>query len=139
MRPGKKILTYVVIFHRLAVCTFFIPYLSSPTTRPRWHQRPVHHDTIRLGIRVSIMNLLVNLPLALLVYKIVSRPVAIRPMIYSASFPWPWQFWSMCPWNNLPTPQKTEPAPSWAPLVAGIINGFCYSVVLRSGSEYRRA
>ena len=67
-----------------------------------------------LGIRVSIMNLLVNLPLALLVYKIVSRPVAIRSMIYSASFSLALAVLEHVPLNNLPTPQKTEPAPSWA-------------------------
>lgn len=115
MRPGKKILTYVVIFLTAWLSALsYILFVFPNNFAPAGINGLCTMIQYALGIRVSIMNLLVNLPLALLVYKIVSRPVAIRSMIYSASFPWPWQFWSMCPWNNLPTPQKTEPAPSWA-------------------------
>ena len=87
MRPGKKILTYVVIFLTAWLSALsYILFVFPNNFAPAGINGLCTMIQYALGIRVSIMNLLVNLPLALLVYKIVSRPVAIRSMIYSASF-----------------------------------------------------
>ena len=136
MRPGKKILTYVVIFLTAWLSALsYILFVFPNNFAPAGINGLCTMIQYALGIRVSIMNLLVNLPLALLVYKIVSRPVAIRSMIYSASFSLALAVLEHVPLEQFAYATENGTSTILGPLVAGIINGFCYSVVLRSGSN----
>ncbi|MFR8872866.1 MAG: YitT family protein [Oscillospiraceae bacterium] len=87
-----------------------------------------------LGIRVSVLNLLVNIPLALLVFKLVSRPLAIRSLAYTLAFSLALAILERVPLEQFAYATENGTSTILGPVVAGIINGFCYSVVMRGGS-----
>lgn len=79
------------------------------------------------GITVSSLNMIINIPLALLVYKYCSKTIAVRSMTYVLCF----SFWlSVLDYIDLSAfAYYTETGTSTilGPLVAGIINGTVYS------------
>lgn len=86
------------------------------------------------GISVSSMNLLINLPLAFLVYKKVSRSIAVRSMTYVLAFS---AFLTLLEYIDLSAfayATDTGTSTILGPLVAGIVNGSCYSQLAQGGA-----
>ena len=86
------------------------------------------------GINVGYMSLLINIPLALLVLWKVGRSVAVRGMLYVVSFS---VFLLLLERVDLARfAYETENGTSkiLGPLVAGIINGCCYSLLVSCAS-----
>lgn len=86
------------------------------------------------GISVSSMNLLINIPLAVMVYLKVSKSIAVRSMVYVLSFSF---FLTMLEYIDLsPFAYATETGTSTilGPLVAGIVNGSVYSQLAQGGA-----
>lgn len=135
MKVEKKILTYVVII--LVACLSALSYqlfVFPNKFAPAGLNGLCTMVQYLTGVKVSVMNLLVNIPLALVVFRKVSRPLAIRSMIYTICFSL-----ALLVLENVPLDQfayATENGTSiiLGPVVAGLINGFCYSVVVRGGS-----
>ena len=86
----KKILTYAVIVLIAVIAAlnyeiFIFPNRFAPAGLNGICTMIQHI----FGISVGYMSLLINIPLAILVFFKVSKPLAVRSMVYVVSFPWP--------------------------------------------------
>ena len=86
------------------------------------------------GINVGYLNLLINLPLAFLVYKKVSRSIAVRSMTYVLSFSLALTLLEHMDLSAFAYSTETGTSKIMGPLVGGIIMGYCYSVLAKSSA-----
>ena len=86
------------------------------------------------GVSVGYLSLLVNVPLAIWCYVEVSKPLAIRSMVYVVVFSVALLVLDKV--DLTPIAYSTENGTSriMGPLVAGIIMGFCYSVLIKASA-----
>lgn len=84
------------------------------------------------GIRVGYLSLLINIPLAIAAFFKVSRSLALRTMVYVAVFSVALLLLDHV--DLSPFAYATDSSPILGPLVAGIINGACYSLLLRASA-----
>ena len=136
MKHGKLILTYVVIL--MTACLSAVSYelfVFPNRFAPAGLNGICTMIQELTGLRVSMLNLVVNIPLALLVFKLVSKPLAIRSMVYTLGFSFALAILeNYVPLERFAYSTDNGTSTILGPLVAGIINGFCYSVVVRGGS-----
>ena len=86
------------------------------------------------GINVGYMSLLINLPLAFWVYKEVSKPLAIRSMIYVVVFSVGLVLLDYVDLSAFAYATENGTSKIMGPLVGGIIMGYCYSVLAKSSA-----
>ena len=86
------------------------------------------------GISVGYLSLLINIPLALWVYKEVSKPLAVRSMVYVVFFSVGLLVFDHVDLSAFAYSTDTGTSKILGPLVAGIIMGFGYSVLVRSSA-----
>lgn len=86
------------------------------------------------GISVSSLNLVINLPLAFLVYKKVSRSIAVRSMTYVLSFSLWLTVLDCLDLSSFAYATDTGTSTILGPLVAGIVNGSVYSQLAQGGA-----
>ena len=86
------------------------------------------------GINVGYMSLLINLPLAFWVYKEVSKPLAIRSMIYVVVFSVGLVLLEHVDLSAFAYSTENGTSKIMGPLVGGIIMGYCYSVLAKSSA-----
>lgn len=86
------------------------------------------------GISIGYLNLLVNVPLALLVYKKVSKPLAVRSMLYVISFSLAILLFDRVDLSPFYYSTENGTSKILGPLTAGIIMGFCYSVLIKASA-----
>ena len=86
------------------------------------------------GISVSSLNLVINLPLAFLVYKKVSRSIAVRSMTYVLSFSLWLTVLDCLDLSAFAYATDTGTSTILGPLVAGIVNGSVYSQLAQGGA-----
>ena len=86
------------------------------------------------GISVSSMNLLINLPLALWVYKAVSKAIAVRSMVYVLTFSAALSILEAIDISALAYATDTGTSTILGPLVAGILSGSVYSLLAQAGA-----
>lgn len=86
------------------------------------------------GISVGYLSLLINIPLALWVYKSVSKPLALRSMVYVVFFSVGLLVFDHVDLSAFAYSTDTGTSKILGPLVAGIIMGFGYSVLVRSSA-----
>ena len=86
------------------------------------------------GISVGYMSLLINLPLAIWVYKEVSKPLAIRSMIYVVGFSVSLVILDHLDLSAFAYATENGTSKIMGPLVGGIVMGFCYSVLAKSSA-----
>lgn len=86
------------------------------------------------GISVGYLSLLINIPLALWVYKSVSKPLALRSMVYVVFFSVGLLVFDHVDLSTFAYSTDTGTSKILGPLVAGIIMGFGYSVLVRSSA-----
>ena len=135
MKAGKKVLTYVAIILTAGLSALSYELVLCPNEfAPAGINGLCTMVQYALGIRVSVLNLLVNIPLALLVFKLVSRPLAIRSLAYTLAFSLALAILERVPLEQFAYATENGTSTILGPVVAGIINGFCYSVVMRGGS-----
>jgi uncharacterized membrane-anchored protein YitT (DUF2179 family) len=84
------------------------------------------------GISVGYMSLLINIPLAILVFFKVSKPLAIRSMVYVATFSLALLVLDEVDLSRFA--YATDSSVILGPLVAGIIYGSCYSLLVRASA-----
>ena len=85
------------------------------------------------GIRVGYLSLLINIPLAITAFFKVSRSLALRTMVYVAVFSVALLLLDHVDLSLFA--YSTDSSPILGPLVAGIINGACYSLLLRASAH----
>ncbi len=85
------------------------------------------------GISVGYLSLVINIPLALLVYFRVSKPLAIRSMVYVVAFSVGLLVLDHVDLTRFAYATDTGTSAILGPLVGGIIYGACYSQLIRTG------
>ncbi len=83
------------------------------------------------GISVGYLSLLINVPLAVLVYIFVSKPLALRSMVYVVTFSVGLLVLDHVDLSMFHYATETGTSTILGPLVAGIIFGYCYSILVR--------
>ena len=86
------------------------------------------------GISMGYLSLLVNIPLAILVYFLVSKSLAVRSMVYVLSFSLFLVVLGKLDLSAFAYSTENGTSAILGPLVAGIINGSCASVLIRSSA-----
>ena len=135
MKKAKKALTYAVIVGIAMVVAlnyqiFVFPNKFAPSGL-NGICTMIQYVT---GINIGYLSLLINIPLALYVYFQVSKPLAVRSMVYVVTFSLVSLVFDYV--DVTPYAYYTESGTSaiLGPLVAGIIFGRCYSLLLKASA-----
>ncbi len=131
----KKVWTYFVIVGIALICAlnyelFVFPNAFAPSGLNGICTMIQH----LLGIRVGYMSLIINVPLALLVFFKVSKPLAMRSMVYVLTFSVALLVLDQVDLSGLAYETENGTSTILGPLVAGIISGFCNSVLYRASA-----
>lgn len=86
------------------------------------------------GISVGYLSLLINVPLAIWVYLEVSKPVAIRSMVYVVTFSVAILILDHVDLSSFAYSTENGTSKILGPLVAGIIMGYCYNLLIRASA-----
>ena len=86
------------------------------------------------GISVGYLSLLVNIPLAIWCYIEVSKPVALRSMVYVLVFSVALLVLDHVDLSAFAYSTANGTSKILGPLVAGIIMGYCYNLLMRSSA-----
>ena len=86
------------------------------------------------GISVGYLSLLINLPLAIWCYIEVSRPAAIRSMVYVVVFSVALLILDHVDLSVIAYSTENGTSRIMGPLVAGIIMGYCYSILIKASA-----
>lgn len=132
----KKILTYTVIVAMAGVTAlnyelFIFPNRFAPAGLSGLCTMFQHLT----GISMGYMNLLLNIPLAVLVYRKVSRTLAVRALTYVACFSVFLMLLDHVDLSALAYSTENGTSAILGPLAGGIINGACFSVLLQASAH----
>ena len=86
------------------------------------------------GVSVGYLSLIINLPLAIWCYIEVSKPVAIRSMVYVVIFSVALLVLDRVDLSAFAYSTENGTSKIMGPLVAGIVMGFCYSVLIKASA-----
>ena len=86
------------------------------------------------GISVGYLSLLINIPLAIAVFCKVSRPLALRSMTYVLVFSASLVILDYVDLSSFAYATENGTSTILGPLVAGVITGACYSLLVRGGA-----
>ena len=133
MIKAKKVLTYIVIALIAVVCALSYQLFIFPNKfAPAGLAGLCTMVQYVFGINVGYLSLIINIPLAIWVYFAVSKPLAVRSMVYVVVFS-----------LGLVVLEKVDlSALAYAsgnsailgPLVGGGINGACYAQLLKASA-----
>lgn len=130
----KKILTYLMIAAMAFLCAVSYQLFVFPN-----HFAPAGLNGLCtmiqyvFGVSIGYLNLLINVPLALIVFFVVSKPQALRSMAYTLAFS---VFTLILEKVDLSAfAYSTGSSAVLAPVVAGIITGFASGVIFRTGAN----
>ena len=135
MNRAKKVLTYAIIMAIAAVCAlnyqlFVLPNKFAPSGLNGICTMIQYVS----GVNIGYLNMLVNFPLALLVYFLVSKPLAVRSMVYVLTFSVVSVMFEYVDTSRFAYYTETGPSAILGPLVAGIIFGGCSALLLRASA-----
>ena len=136
MKIVKKILTYVVIILLAVLCAlsfqlFIYPNEFAPSGLTGICTM-VQHLT---GVSVGYLSLLINIPLAIWVYFGVNRSLALRSSVYIFTFSLALLAFEKMDLSAFAYATDTGTSAILGPLVAGIIFGTCYCLLVRLSSN----
>ena len=86
------------------------------------------------GINVGYLSLLINVPLALWCYFTVSKPVALRSMVYVLTFSVGLVLLDYVDLSGFAYVTENGTSKILGPLVAGIIQGYVYSILVKASA-----
>lgn len=131
----KKIITYIVIVLIALVCALNYQLFVFPN---RFAPAGLNGICTMLqylfGINVGYMSLLINIPLAVAVYLLVSKPLAVRSMVYVVTFSVALLVLERVDLSRFAYATNTGTSTIMGPLVAGIVNGSCYSMLVKASA-----
>lgn len=135
MKTAKKVLTYGVIMGIAAICAlnyavFIFPNRFAPSGL-NGICTMIQYIT---GINIGYLSLLINIPFAIAVYVLVSKPLAIRSMVYVVTFSVASVLLEYVDLSYFVYYTETGTSTILGPLVAGIIFGSCYAMLLRASA-----
>lgn len=132
MSTMKKVLTYLVIIGIALVAAlnyeiFVFPNRFAPAGLNGICTMIQHV----FGISVGYLSLVINIPLAIWVYFAVSKPLAVRSMVYVGTFSLGLLILDRIDLSAFYYVTETGTSTILGPLVAGIIWGGCYSMLVQ--------
>ena len=131
----KKVLTYLVIIGIALVAALNYELFIFPNSfAPAGLNGLCTMFQYVTGISVGYLSLLINIPLALLVYFKVSKPLALRSMVYVMVFSVGLLVLDRVDLSAIAYETDTGTSTILGPLVAGIIYGGCYSLLVRASA-----
>ena len=135
MKTAKKVLTYGVIMGIAVICAlnyqlFIFPNRFAPSGL-NGICTMIQYVT---GINIGYLSMLINVPLALWVFFYVSKPLAIRSMVYVMTFSVVSVMFDYVDMSAFAYYTETGTSSILGPLVAGIIFGACYAMLLRASA-----
>ena len=135
MKRMKKVLTYGVIMIIAFICAlnyemFIFPNRFAPAGL-NGICTMIQHIT---GISIGYLSLLINIPLAVWVYLQVSKPLAIRSMVYVVTFSVSAVILDYVDISAFVYYTENGNSAILGPLVAGIIFGGCYALLLKASA-----
>lgn len=86
------------------------------------------------GIRVGYLSLLINIPLAIWCYIEVSKPMALRSMVYVVTFSLGLLLLDHVDLSSFAYATENGTSKILGPLVSGIIQGYSYSMLIKASS-----
>ena len=135
MTTAKKILTYAVIVAIAVICALNYEIFIFPNRfAPAGLNGICTMIQYIFGINIGYMSLVINIPLALAVYFLVSKPLAIRSMVYVGTFSITVILLDYVDLSNFVYYTETGTSAILGPLVAGIIFGGCYALLLQASA-----
>ena len=135
MVKAKKILTYFVIMFIAVICALNYELFVFPNRfAPAGLNGICTMIQYIFGINIGYLSLLINVPLALLVFFLVSKPLAIRSMVYVGTFSVSAILLDYLDLSNFVYYTETGTSAILGPLVAGIIFGGCYALLLQASA-----
>ncbi len=135
MRVVKKVLTYgIIAVIALAASVnyelFVFPNQFAPSGLNGICTMIQHVS----GISVGYLSLLINVPLALWVYFTVSKPIAMRSMVYVVTFSIGLLILDHVDLSAFAYATDNGTSKILGPLVAGIIQGYVYSILMKASA-----
>ena len=135
MNAAKKVWTYLVIAFVALISAvnyelFVFPNQFAPSGL-NGICTMIQHVT---GISVGYLSLLINVPLAIWCYLEVSKPVAIRSMVYVVTFSVGLLVLDFVDLSAFAYATENGTSKILGPLVAGIIQGYCYSILAKASA-----
>jgi len=86
------------------------------------------------GISVGYLSLLINIPLAIWCYVEVSKPIALRSMVYVVMFSLALLVLDKVDLSPIAYSTENGTSRILGPLTAGIVMGFCYGVLIKASA-----
>ena len=88
------------------------------------------------GINIGYLSLAVNIPLAIAVYFLVSKPLAIRAMTFNGLLSLFLIVFEYVDFSAFAYATETGTSALLGPVVGGIIGGWCGSILIRGGAHF---
>jgi uncharacterized membrane-anchored protein YitT (DUF2179 family) len=132
MRNFRKVMTYLVIVIIALIAAvnyeiFVFPNKFAPSGLNGLCTMVQH----LAGISVGFLSLIINIPLAIWVYFEISKPLAVRSMVYVVTFSVAILILDRVDLSAFYYVTETGTSAILGPLVAGIIWGGCYSLLVQ--------
>ena len=133
MKKFTKLLTYLALIAMALICAVSFELFIFPN-----HFAPAGLTGLCtmvqyiFDINVGYLSLIINIPLAIWVYLKVSRPLAVRSMVYVVTFSLALVLLDYVDLSRFA--YSTGNSAILGPLVGGIINGACYAQLLKASA-----
>ena len=135
MKAFRKVLTYLMIGGIALLCALNYQLFVFPNKfAPAGLNGICTMIQYVFGISVGYLSLLINIPLAILVLRKVGKSMAFRGMLYVVSFSLFLILLEKLDLSRFAYETANGTSKILGPLVAGIINGVCYSLLVRYSS-----
>lgn len=135
MKLAKKVLTYGVIMALAVIAAFNYEIFIFPNRfAPSGLNGICTMIQYLSGINIGYLSFLINVPLAIAVYILVSKPLAIRSLFYVITFSVVSVLLDYVDTSRFVYYTQTGTSTILGPLVAGIIAGSCYALLLRASA-----
>ena len=135
MRTAKKVWTYLVVALLALIASvnyelFVFPNQFAPSGL-NGICTMIQHIT---GISVGYLSLIINVPLAIWCYIEVSKPVAMRSMVYVVTFSLGLVILDHVDLSMFAYATENGTSKILGPLVAGVIQGYVYSILMKASA-----
>lgn len=136
MKRLKKVWTYLCIVAIAMICALNYNLFIFPNKfAPAGINGICTMIQYLTGINVGYMSLLINIPLAIWVYLKVSKPLAVRSMVYVAVFSVSLVVLEHVDLSAFAYSTANGTSTILGPLVGGIIYGFSYSLLVKASAN----
>ena len=135
MRTTRKVVTYFVIaFVALVSAVNYELFVFPNQFAPAGLNGICTMIQHVFGISVGYLSLLINVPLAIWCYCEVSKPIALRSMVYVITFSFGLLILDHVDLSAFAYATENGTSKILGPLVAGIIQGYVYSILMKSSA-----